>query len=215
MILTSTTATIDFKAPWREDDPEAPVFTLRAGSVIERAQMEAEIAGPHRAGLVYGYELLAAARSGIATLLADEPEYLEQVQALLNAEVESGADSLSDEDKQVMREVRKILAEHWPEYRDLDAQIERRRNIAPIVALKRFCTKIEGPGITFSAGRDGVSDTTLGQLAPMEMMIAGNRAFALQYGATADAEKNSEQPPASGDGPTSSNSDDTSKAAGK
>lgn len=214
MILTSTTATVPFKAPWREDDPEAPVFTLRAGSVLERAQMEAEIAGPHRAGLVYGYEVLAVARRGVAALLADDPEHLEKVQSLLDAEAEGGADALPDEDKQIMREVRKILSEHWPEYRDLDAQIERRRNIAPIIALKRFCTNIEGPGITFASGRDGVADATLAALNPMEMMIAGNRAFALQY-PSADAEKNSEPGSSSDDAPKSSGSPGKSKAAGK
>lgn len=204
MILTSTTETVAYKP--RENEPKAPTFYLRAGSVIERAGMEAELAGPHRAGQVYGFELREAARNGIMTLLADDPE-MERVLELLNTDLEhtaevakalaagkeAPADPLSADDRRVLVQVREILAEHWGEFRDLDARIQRRRAIAPIVALRRFCVNIEGEGIKFTRGIDGfVSEATLAALDPMEMEAAGNRAFVLQYGI--GEEKNSEPP---------------------
>lgn len=229
MILTSTTEAVEFRVPWRTDDPKAPVFFLRAGSVIERGQMEAEIAGPHRAALVHGFELRAAVKNGITTLLGDDPEH-ESLIALFDTELEHEiakgeaqgkgqeppADPLSAEDRQKIAAVHSILGEHWPEYRELQAQMQRRRQIMPIVALKRFCTNIVAPGLTFARSFDGqVSEATLAALQPMEMMFAGDRAYTLQYGSGEEAEKNSERPPSSGAGPKSSGSPAKSKAAGK
>lgn len=218
MILTSTTQSVEFKIPWREDDPKAPVFHLRAGGVIERGQMEAEIDGPHRAGLVHGYELRAAVRSGIETIFAGDAqmsdllELFEQEMAheiakgeALAKGLEQPADPIPDEGRRTLREVRYILTDHWPDYRELVAQAERRRKIAPIVALRRFCVDIVGPGIVFSKDREGlVSEATLAALPEMEMLVAGNRAFSLQYGSI--EQKNSQPPSSSGDGPKTSSS---------
>jgi hypothetical protein len=227
MILTSTTHTVPFKAPWREEDPEAPVFHLRAGSVIERGMMEAELAGQHRAGLVAGQDMRAAVTTGIEFLLANDPEkdrVLELFEQELEHEIDKvaalaknldePADPLSTDDRRLLGEVRKILAEHWGEYRDLVTQMERRRAIAPIVALKRFCVKIEGPGVTFTKGGDGqVSDKTLSALDPQEMVLAGSRAFNLQY--AQGEEKNSGRPSPSDDSPKDTTSAAPSKAVGK
>lgn len=227
MILTTTNKTVPFKAPWRQDDPEAPVFHFRAGSVIERGLMEAEIAGVYRAGLVHGYELRAAVQSGIETLLAEDPDQgrvLELFEEELQHEIAKGEanskglaepeDPLSAADRRLLTDVRSVLAQHWPDYRDLSAQIERRRAVAPIVALKWFCVNIEGPKVAFEKGTDGqVSETTLATLDPLEMAIAGNRAFALQYGQ--GEEKNSVRPSPSDDSQKPIAMAAPSKGAGK
>jgi hypothetical protein len=189
MIATSTTQTFPFKAPWREGDEAAPTFLLRAGSVIERGQMEAELTGDFQAPRVWEYELRAAVRAGVETLLADDPS-VGQLLELIDAEGGGEDVQLSEDDKRLLAEARKVLAEHWPAYRDLVAQQARRQEIAPIVALRRFCVGIEGQGadekpITFTKGRDGfVSEETLGQIDPLELKVAGGRAYSLQFPGT-------------------------------
>lgn len=222
MITTSTAETVDYTPPWFDtpgnSDKSPPKFFLRAGSVIERGQMEAELAGKYQSGQVYGYELRAAILGGVQKLLAEDPE-LDRVLALLEVEAEeiasAGSDDtvepgdtdgategtpdkkpgegptskLSDEERQLLDEVRKVLAEHWPPYRELVEQLERRREIAPIVALRRFCTGWENvtndknKAVPFTRNRDGVTDAALGQIKRLELMVAGNRAYALQYAA--------------------------------
>lgn len=214
MILTSISATVPFTPPWRTD-PDAPVFHLRAASVIERGAMEAELSSTYRAGKVMGYELRDACRDGVHALLADDPA-LDRVIGLIDAEAGGEAVTLTDDDKLLLSEVRKVLAEHWPPYRDLMAQLARRRELAPIVALRWFCTAIEAKGVTFAKDISGrLSDATLAQLDPLEMAVAGSRAYGLAYGDDPDTEKNSPPPSSSEDGPAISGSDAPSKAGGK
>lgn len=218
MILTSTGATLPYTPLWLCDadgnpKPGAPVIHLRGGSVIERGQMEAELAGPHRAAQVWGWELRQAIRSGVIHLLADDPE-LDHLLGLIEAEGEGEAEQLSVEDKALLASVRDVLAVNWPEYRDLVAQLERRRAIAPIVALKRYCTGMEVAGVTFTLDRNGqVSDATLGQLEPFLLSLAGSKAYELQK--PGGLEGNSPRPSPSDASPKRSSSAARSKAGGK
>jgi hypothetical protein len=212
MILTTTTETIAYTAPWRTDEG-APVFHLRAASVIERGQMEAELAGTYRAGRVFGFDLHQACRDGVQALLADDPE-IDRLLALLDAEYNGEAADMPDADKRLLAEIRRVLAESWPAYRDLVEQGERRREIAPIVAFRRFCTGIDGKGITFTRDRAGmVSNATMAQIDALELSAAGSRAYSLAYGA--DMEKNLPPPSASDSGPVTSSSDAPSMEGGR
>lgn len=217
MLLTSKGATAPYTPPWMCDDagnpkPGAPILTLRGGDVIERGQMEAELAGPHRAAQVWGFELRHAVRSGVLALLADDPD-LDRLLGLIEAEGE-GDTTLTGDDNALLASVRKILGEHWPDYRDLVAQLERRRAIAPIVALKRYCVGMEIPGVTFAFGKDGqVSDATMSQLEPFLINVAGNHAYELQQ--PRGLEGNSPRPSPSDDSPKPSGSAARSKAAGR
>lgn len=218
MILTSKGATTPFTPAWMCDaagkpNPGAPILHLRAGDVIERGVMEAELAGPHRAGQVWGFELRQAVRAGVIALLADDPD-LDRLLGLIEAEGEGEADTLSADDKVLLAGIRNILAECWPEYRDLVAQLERRRAIAPIVALKRYCVAMEVAGVDFALGRDGqVSDATLAQLEPFLLTVAGNRAYQLQQ--PRGLEGNSPRPSPSDASPKPSGSAGTSRAGGR
>ncbi|WP_267396557.1 MULTISPECIES: hypothetical protein [unclassified Sphingomonas] len=217
MILTSKGATMPYTPPWMCTDagtpkPGAPVIHLRAGDVIERGQMEAELSGPYRAGQVWGFELRQAVRAGVLALLGDDPE-LDRLLGLIEAEGEGEADTMGADNKLLLGGVRNVLGEHWPEYRELVAQLERRRAIAPIVALKRYCVGMEVEGVTFSLGRDGqVSEVTLGQMEPFLIQVAGNAAYNLQK--PGGLEGNSPRPSPSDDSPKPSGSDDTSTAGG-
>ena len=233
MIATDTDETIPFTPQWMEGKKKAPVFHLRAGGVIERGQMEAELAGKYRAAKVWGYELRQATNEGVAELLKGDPQ-LDEVLALLSAELEyeiakaqaetknetPPEDPLSGDNHRLLAGIRKVLAEHWPAYQDLLGQIERRREIAPIVALRRFCTGFEncvgdnGEPSVFATDRHGImTDASLRSLSSLELLAAGNRAFALQYGH--GEEKNSSLPPASDEGRLTSKSEDESTEAGK
>jgi len=208
MISTSTTEPVPFTPKWREGDADAPVYHVRAGSVIERAQLEAELAGQHRAGRVFSFELHAAIDSGLRALLTGDPELDRSIELAIAEDKD-----LTAEDRQFANGLRATLAEFWPEYRDLVAQSERRREIAPVLALRRFLVGLENVGVELERGRDGlVAETTLAALNPIEMLAAGNFAYSLLYGS---AEKNSERPLSSDSGQSNSNSGERSKAAGK
>lgn len=226
MILTSTVETTPFTPPWlcnKDGTPQggAPVYHLRAAGVIERGQMEAELAGPYRAGRVLGFELRQQMQAGVQVLLADDPD-LDRVLATVAeaGEAELEGRQLGGEDTQLLKDVAAVLTEHWPEYRDLVARAERRREIAPIVALRRFCVRWEnvtddaGEPVEFAKGPDGfVAEKALGRLSQFEMLIAGNRAYSLQYAGT--EAKNLPRPGSAAKDPQISNSGGTSKAAGK
>ena len=218
MILTSKGATTPYTPPWMCDDagnakPGAPILHLRAGDVIERGQMEAELSGPHRSAQVWGFELRQAVRGGVIALLADDPD-LDRLLGLIDAEGEGETETLSADDRALLASVRKVLAECWPGYRDLVAQLERRRAIAPIVALKRYCVGMEIEGVTFELGRDGqVSDATMSQLEPFLISVAGNRAYELQQ--PRGLEGNSPRPSPSDASPKPSGSASRSKGGGK
>ncbi|MEE2915931.1 MAG: hypothetical protein VYB32_02550, partial [Pseudomonadota bacterium] len=87
MILTE--AVTPFTPEWLKGQKGAPVFYLRTPGVIARAQMEAELAGEYQAGRVYSFELLAAVRDGILTLL-DGDEELGRLLDLIDTEAETG-----------------------------------------------------------------------------------------------------------------------------
>ena len=195
MIATSTTQRIPYTPFWRAGEPTAPRYFFRAGSVVERGLMEAELSGIHRAAKIWQHEVQAAIRGGIATLLADDPE-LDRVLALFDEEDEA---ALSDEDRRSRQEVLGILAEHWPPYRELNAQVQRRAEIAPIEVMRRFLVGFENLDIPFTRGVDGmVSEATLAAIDPLELKAAGNFGYGLLY--PSEQTRNFQQPSASANG---------------
>lgn len=214
-VLTSTGEAIPFTPSYLEGTKDAPIFYLRAGDVIERGALEAKLsAPPYLAGRVYSFELRSAIRDGVRELLAGDPGQ-EEVLALIALE-EDGVEevTLTAKDKALLGQVREILAKCWPPYVDLLGQLERRRELAPLLAFRQFCVGIEKKGVTFSLDRFGqVSDATMKQIDQLDLLAAGNRAYGLLYPPT-DAEKNSEGPSPSGDGQETSPSADPSAEAG-
>jgi hypothetical protein len=170
---------------------------------------------------VLGFELRQAQRAGVQVLLADDPELDRVLSVIAEAsEAELEGRQLAADDAQLLKDVAAVLVDHWAEYRDLVARAERRREIAPIVALRRFCTGWENVtddqqnAVEFAKGPDGfVAEKAMARLSQFELLIAGNRAYSLQY---AGAESgNSPRPGSSAKDPTTSPSGSASKAAGK
>lgn len=209
MIATDTVTAHRFTPKWREGEAAAPVYLLRAPSVIERGQIEAELSGEHGAGRVFEFELIAAFRNGLLTLL-DGDAGLDRLVELVDREAEG--EVLAADDRQALIEARAVLVKHWPEYRELVAQRDRRREIAPIVVFRRLCTGWENVDVPFSRGSDRmVPDGTLMRIDPLEMIAAGNFGYGLMYGAADD--RNFPQPSPSAEDPATSPSD-TSRADG-
>jgi hypothetical protein len=214
--MISLSKIVAFTPAYRQNEDAPPVYHLRVGSVIERASFEAELAGEHRAGEVAPWDLALALAEGIAALLAEAPDR----DRVLELAAADNLDELSADDRQLIKEVTEVISEHWPAYRALVAQQERRRQILPVLAFRRFCkgwenvNRFDGSAVIHSASVDGmVSLEALAGLPPMELKLAGIRAFNLLYG-TGEA-GNSARPSKSDDGQATSDSDDTSTAAGK
>lgn len=203
MISTSITEPVRFVAPWRQGEPGAPTYFVRAASVRERSQFEAEMTGL-RAGRVFDFETKAALREGVTTLMASYPEY-DRVMALLAEDDEA---VLSTEDRALLTSVVDGVAQHFAPYRDLMAQLARRNELVPTEAARRFIVGIENSDVELKRGFDGMlTEATLAAIEPLELIMVGRLAFTLMYGGGEASIRNFPQPGASENAETNLNSD--------
>lgn len=228
-----------FTPPWYKDG--GPVYMIRAGTAVDRELLEAELSGRYDAGRVFDFELAAAFNAAIDHLLADSPEQLAELRALLGAEAEvaeanaaaldaaaalpeeeqeaylkANLASLSDNDRQTLAETRALVAKYWPEYAALTARQARRNNMVPLLAFGYFCGDWSGLDHPFEKGMDGlVSMKAIGNVPPLDMKAAGLHAYRLLY-AGEDVAKNSDAPSRSANGRATSPSGAASeRKAGK
>jgi hypothetical protein len=210
-IITATGAAgaIRYTPEWLAETETPPVFLLRAGNVLERELMEAELAGEHLAGTVWPWEMQAAIEGGIRTLGGDDAEELIAI-----AQTAQNGDQQSDQDKAVLAETLTLLAQHWPPYKLLLAQQHRRTQMIPIVAFRRFCVGWENIDAPFKRGIDRlVTVDSLSAIDPLVLRYAGGKAWRLQqFGG--DDRGNSDAPSKSGDAPETSSSGAVSPADG-
>ena len=210
MIPTDTTTGHPYVPSWREADEKPPRYFFRAASVIERSQIEAELSGEYEAGRVFSFEVVTAFRNGLNALLEGDPE-LDRLLELVQSESDGVA--LAGEDRQALVEARAVLVRHWPEYRELIAQQERRKEIAPVLLFRRLCIGWENVYVTFERGKDKlIPETVLAQIDPIEMIGAGNFAYGLLY---AGSEERNFQQPSQSDAAPSTSSSDVSRVVGK
>ena len=218
MILTTTKpkAAIAFTPEWRKGDDNPATFLLRAGTVIEREMMEAELAGELLAGPVWPWELHEAILSGFRELGGEGAETLISL-----AEADQAGALESEEEKQQLAEAIAILARHWPPYKRLRQQQTLRNGLLPAVAFRHFCVgwenvphAQEGEALAvYAAGFDKcVTADAMEQIDPLDLRAAGLRAYSLQYGG--GEEKNSAAPSKSADDPAISTMGAQSKTDG-
>jgi hypothetical protein len=193
-------------APW----DGAPVIMLRAGDVIERGELEAELA-EMRAGRVFDFQIEAAFIAGVEALLKDSPDDVERIRDAATAAAEG--QELSSEDQAMLAGARDAVKEHWPPFAALIGQAARRNELIPMVAFQRFCTGWEGAELpAFAKGMDGrVTLEAMGNISSVLLRMAGLRAYEALY--ATDSAGNSERlsPPDKSHSPSPSG---TSKAAG-
>lgn len=209
MIGLTTGAVERFTPPWAE--AAAPrVFLLRAGSMVERAQLEAELAGEYMAGEVWPFELEAVFAEGLGAIA--DAEDAERILSIVAQE--AAGEPVDDSDRALLAQARDLIKQHWPAYRALLAQEQRRQELAPVLAFRRFCTGWEGVDAKYEARAGLVTDAAMKAVNPLELRAAGLRAFRMLYATGADAEKNFAAPSPSSDGQPISGSADPSKAGG-
>lgn len=214
MISTSVTAGVPFTPSWLRDRPHKPVYMLRAGSVLERELLEAELASEYRADRVMSYDLDGAARAGVRAIAS--PDVAAHIIGLLDAEAAATDEgqALDPTDIQTLAEARRVLSEHWPEYKMLVAQIARRNTITPVIAFQRFCVEWRGRDAVFAVDQFGrITDDALASVPSFELRSAGFEAYRMLY--AGGAEKNSVAPSSSSDDRKISPAAAGSKAAGK
>jgi hypothetical protein len=184
MILLDTKTPHRWTPPWREGEESPPVYLIRAGSVIEREQVEAELAGEHRAARVYSFQLQAAFTKGVDALLGEDPEGAARLKELVALEgALEGDEQLPDDEAAMLAGAREVLAEHYPAYHILRAQEQRREAMAPLVAFRRFVVGWENVDATFARGIDGrVTLAAMQSLDAFEMRLAGRTAYSMLYG---------------------------------
>lgn len=218
--MLSTKAAKRHTAGWMTHlGAEAPVFLIRPGSVIERAQLEAELTGEYGAARVFAFDLSKAFREGVEALCdSDDAARLVGI-ADAEAALPEG-EALPKEEASILREARAELAKHWPAYRALRTRMALRTEVAPIIALRRFCVGgervmgMDGKPITFERGPDGfLMLDEIGRIDPFQMLDAGNAAYQLLY-PEEDLRGNSQQPSQSDESQPLSTSDASSTKDG-
>lgn len=210
MIPTDITTGHPYVPSWRTGDANPPKYYFRAASVIERSQIEAELSGEFEAGRVFTFEVVTAFRNGLNALLEGDPE-LDHLLELVASEAEGVV--IAGDDRQALVEARAVLVRHWPEYRELIAQQERRKEIAPVLLFRRLCIGWNNVDVDFALGKDKlVPEAVLAKIDPMEMIGAGNFAYGLLY---AGNEDRNFPPPSQSDAAPSTSSSDVSRVDGK
>jgi hypothetical protein len=228
MIALNTTQPVRFVPSWLRKAENPHTYLLRAGSIMEREMLEAELASDHRAAEVMPWDWDDAFHSGVAALLdaddaarlsglydAEQSTWHEQQQLIVAGKVEQAkALDLPEGDRQMLAEVRRILAEHWPQYRALVAQDARRRVAMPLLAFQQFCVGWKGLDAPFALGPDRrVAEASAIKVPVFELRSAGIEAYHMLY--AAGAEKNSEAPSNSSDAPATSHAGAVSTEDGK
>lgn len=198
MISTSTSTLHPFVPSWLKNEKKPPKFFLRAGDVLERELMQAELAGEHQAAEVWAFELQEALVGGLRELGGSTADQLIAI-----AEANFARALESESERATLLEASAMLAKAWPPYKLLLAQQHRRQTIIPLVAFRRYCAGWENVDADFSRGLDGlVSAEPLSAIDPTVLKMAGWTAWNLQFGG--GEEKNSESPSKSGVDPGTS-----------
>lgn len=194
--------TIRFTPPWlvaakggagakpKKQASALPVFILRAGSIIERDQFEAELEGRYAAGMVMNFQLLEAAVSGVRALLGEDGGEIEELlRADFAASTGGEADQLGAQDRAKLKTATEILTRSWPDYAALVEREAQRNALLPTLAFVRWCegwenvTDREGQPLAFTRSALGdVPDAVLRALDFTVLRAAGMEAYRLQYG---------------------------------
>lgn len=186
MLALNTTTPVPYTPSWQCDPatgaprPGAPVFHIRPGGIIDRGQVDAELAGPpYNAARVLPWDLIAAAEAGVRQFLDgdDLAQVLEAWGALREAVFD--LDKLPPEQRQLLIAIEPALC-NWPEYGELRRREARRDELLPALCVKRFLVGWDHPGAVFATGKDGlVTDGALFQLADFERRAVGLYAYSL------------------------------------
>ena len=219
MIVASANTSIPFTPVWLRTRKDPPAFHLRGGSLLDRTAFEARLDGEFRAGEIYGFVLREIRIDGIRNLCSeDDAARLIDLINQADTPSEDGGETLTAEEKALVKGADDILAQHWPEYRAASEQIARRNAMLPTLAFCTFCTGWDN--LADDAGPIPFARTALGEIAQESLVrvphimlhSAGVEAYRMLYGR--GEEKNCAPPSKSSSPRKTSNSGGTSKKAG-
>lgn len=180
-IRSSTSVAVPFVPHWLRDEPNPPTFMLRAGSVIERELLEAELAGEYRAGRVWPFEVAEELCNAFRAIAAEDAEELAELAQRELAHATLGGEALSAAEQATLDSCRQLAIEHWPDYAALVAQMQRRETLLPVLAFRRFCTGWQNVGAEFKRSAGFVADASMRALKPLHIRGAGIEAYNLLY----------------------------------
>jgi hypothetical protein len=186
MLALNTTTAVRYTPSWQIDPetgaplPGASMFLVRPGSIIDRGQVDAELAGPpYNAARVLPWDFISAAEAGARHLLDgdDLGQVLDAWAALREAVFDM--DRLPPDQKQLLIAIEPALCS-WPEYGELRRREARREELLPALCAKRFLVGWEHGSAVFATGKDGlVTDAALFQLPDFERRAVGMYAYSL------------------------------------
>lgn len=171
-----------YTPPWLCDETGAPregapVYSIKPGNVMARAQFEGALAAPpYLARQVWSFELAAAAGEGVEALAPEgDRGRIAQVLGLRQL------DRLDDPaDRALWDALEGILIEGWPAFAALKAFEARREAVLPVLAAKWFLRAVNGEAVAL--GVDGtVTDAALAEVPPLDLRMIGLEAFGLLY----------------------------------
>lgn len=182
MIALTTTEPVRFTPAFMAGKEGAPVFLIRPGSVVERAQLEAALAAPpYNAGRVFPWDLADAASDAARALLAGD-DLGQVLEALAAMKAALGITALPDAQRQLLVGIDEALTTHWPEYAALRQQEARRDELLPLLAAQRFLVGWENIEQPFTTGKDGrASDDALRLLGQFYLPLVGRESYRLLY----------------------------------
>lgn len=167
-----------------------PRFRIRMGSLIERAEFDAELDGRHSASPVAPFVMLETAVAGVRALLseADGAEAEELLRSFHGDSGDPDAPEVSAKDRQRVTMIQEILEERWPDYGRLVRRNARYRQLSPLLALQRWVdgwedvTGTDGKPLEYERDDSGqIPDGVLRRLAPALIFAVGNSAHNFQY----------------------------------
>ncbi len=210
-IIAKLTATEPFTPKWLEGEAAPLIFNLRAGDVIERELFEAQLAGPLLgAGELWPWQRHSLLLEGLNAIGGEDAPHLCM---LAETAMRSSLDDPAE--KALLQDVTALVAQHYGPYRAMVEQDERRQKVLPILALCRYCVRIDNlpEGVEPKRGIDGFFDpASLTGIDPLALRVAGVEAYNRQYGE--GARKNSVPPSKSGGDPMTSPSAELSDKDG-
>lgn len=193
-----------FPLPWDAEQ----IFMIRAGDLIERGEVEAELA-EHGAGHVFTFQLNEAFSAGVRALLG-EGDASAQLLELVSAETEG--QELPAEERAALDAAREAVRKAWPAYRALLKQDALRSQLSPTISFQRFVTDWQGEGLPpFTKGPDGLPPLELiASLDPMTVRVVGMNCYRALF--SGGDEGNSARPLQSDKSQAPSQSDKPAKA---
>lgn len=190
---SATTHRHAFTPPWYEElTSNKPVFYLRAGSIADRAQYEADL-DAETGGQIFPAQKDLAFQAGVEELLKDQegqPENTETRAKLfeLLAQIRGG-ETVSAKDRTFFNQAWDAIASEWPDLKALIRREALRDRMLPGLALLHFCTGFEnvkdanGEPLTFEADNQGrLKEEVLLKIDPSDLWLVGQAAHNLQWG---------------------------------